>query len=837
MLCLAFIIGFGVLTVSGCGGCRDDNATELEQKLAEERARQDKKKADFELTSLRTQPHSAGASLTYFKPGHWTSASLEVVANNHDFSGRILTDPFALDGMPYQLGTSRPAILPKGQPKDLELVFYVPPGRTNARLTARLVPEDIDRELQRRDQPASRMPAHQFYLVVLCPESERYKFLTSRKMLSIFPPSDASGTPQPSYRVMAPLLDHQVSLPSHWLTWTSIAYLIWDGVDPASLSPDQQQSLIDWLHWGGQLIVSGPDSLELLRGSFLSKYLPATGQGELELNANELTGFNRDWTQWGRPLSMARPWRIERLEPRRDGEALLETVRVLAATDHEVPLVVDRRVGRGRTVVTAFRLTQRELALDSWRSFDGFFHACLLGLPPRKLQADPETLEFLFDDAVVLQTDRHGATPAEVNSRVRILSRDIQRADIAALASATHLQDASLVDGGVAGWSSFGGISNDARQALRDAAGIYIPDARFIVRLLALYLLVLVPGNWLLFRLLGRVEWCWIAAPLITLAFAFIVVREAQLDIGFARAQTEIAVVELQSGYPRAHVTRYTALYTSLSTAYSVEYQDGGAVAQPFPLFTLEEYAQQPSQNAATVYYRQRAQGVGLDDFQVRSNSLGMLHSEHTLDLQGAVQATMVRGKLLITNGTNLPLRETVVINPQGQCAFLGKMLPGSQQEVAFEFDNLAALSAAQPQFAPLPATRPAGQNPVAATGNSAVSEQEERGQPQRDRRDLTTADPALPSAEMALWSKFALAGYDSQRDPTLAGNLRLLAWSDEPLEGMKIEPTASQNRSLSLVVANLKYEPLESPIPDVVDPALRQALDAALARKPDEEN
>ena len=32
---------------------------------------------------------------------------------------------------------------------------------------------------------------------------------------------------------------------------------------------------IDWIHWGGQLIISGPRNLERLKGTFLADYLPA----------------------------------------------------------------------------------------------------------------------------------------------------------------------------------------------------------------------------------------------------------------------------------------------------------------------------------------------------------------------------------------------------------------------------------------------------------------------------------------------------------------------------------------------------------------------------------
>ncbi len=45
---------------------------------------------------------------------------------------------------------------------------------------------------------------------------------------------------------------------------------------------------MDWLHWGGQLMVNGPDSLDLLKGSFLEPYLPATSGGSRKISAGDL---------------------------------------------------------------------------------------------------------------------------------------------------------------------------------------------------------------------------------------------------------------------------------------------------------------------------------------------------------------------------------------------------------------------------------------------------------------------------------------------------------------------------------------------------------------------
>ena len=135
---------------------------------------------------------------------------------------------------------------------------------------------------------------------------------------------------------------------------------------------------------------------------------------------------------------------------------------------------------------------------------------------------------------------------------------------------------------GVAAWNDFSWISRSARQTLRDAAGIAVPSREFVLWTLGVYLTVVVPFNWLLFRLLGRVEWAWAAVPVLALFGGAAVIWLTQLDIGFARAETDVTVLETQNGYPRGHVTRYTALYTALSTEYRVAFDKPPALALPF---------------------------------------------------------------------------------------------------------------------------------------------------------------------------------------------------------------------------------------------------------------
>ncbi len=104
---------------------------------------------------------------------------------------------------------------------------------------------------------------------------------------------------------------------------------------------------------------------------------------------------------------------------------------------------------------------------------------------------------------------------------------------------------------GVASWDDQSQASQAARETLKDAASISVPRATFVLYMLGAYVLVLVPLNWLIWRTMGRVELAWLTAPAIALVFGVLVVRLAQLNIGFDSSATEIDIVELQGDYPR----------------------------------------------------------------------------------------------------------------------------------------------------------------------------------------------------------------------------------------------------------------------------------------------
>lgn len=810
-----------VVAMPGCGGCgadADQTEAEKKEKEAEEKAARDKKKKEedpFLFQPLATLPPVADpqdrrreSPAFWYKPGHWIPTTLVGKANKEDFIGELelglhamtggRLQPLGLEASPYHLTTFREISMPKGQVKSFDSVLYFPATAgsplascgINTRGGRRALP-DLGTQLVRR------MASYQCHLVVLSDVPERYSYLDA--LDSVKPPlgsMDDRTDPRGRYYLVS-LIGSQAGrsppLPAHALQWTAVACVLWDDADPAALSLNQQVALLDWLHWGGHLVLSGPKTLETLRASFLKDCLPATvptdAPAARKLTARDFAEINRVWSRSlrghpARPLAPVRDW--EGADVKLHPEA-----RFVPGTGD---LVAERRVGRGRVVATLFRLSGKELT--GWPHFDEFFNACVLGRPPRRFRRGPlEELQVdwaggpggqagthCFDAAVVCGlryfTRDAGLSIREYGPDVLHAERE-ETMTPGAFAGAQFGQPAPP-GAGVAAWNDFNDAARAARASLANSARIEIPDRSFVVWVVAVYLLVLVPANWAVFRALGRVEWAWAAAPAVAVLCTVMVVRLAQLDIGFARSVTEIGVLELQGDYPRGHLTRYTALYTSLSTGYRVTMTDPGGQVQPLPRSDVQSPAQYRRTGNSPLAYRHGAE-VTVPGFQVQSNTTESLHSEQMIDLAGPL--ALARSEL--ANRTGLTLRGAGVVRRteagELEAAWLGDLPPESVTEVRFRS--------------------------VPAQTSGAQLWQEWR-------------DRAPETASGALVGDFnfhALAAVAQDPRDLLPGQVRLIAWTEAEFAGLEIDPAAPQARRATLVVAHLGLGPARDPRPDAV--------------------
>jgi hypothetical protein len=809
--------------LSGCGGCSkndsDDQQAEKDKadkkKEDEAKKKKEKPKPDFEIEHAIVEPFDPDRPVLSAKPGHLLPINQQMKTNNFDFVGEM-TGEIAMTGpekqplaVPVLLNSSRPIALPKGQVRFPELPLLVPRAGPESQCT--LFAELRGRgggSVKSEGTPLTTMPPYQFYFFVLAREHLRYRSLD--RLDAIRGPSSSGLAAY--YRYMTPPLEKQVSLPAHPLAWTSIAYVLWDEVDPSALSPEQQQAMLDWLHWGGQLIVSGPGALNTLRGSFLAPYLPAAEGPVRDLSAETLAPLSDYWTptkgKAHRPLQPVRPWSGIELVKAPEAEFM----------PHTGELVVERHVGRGRIVATAFKLSLS--ALQKWPGFDSFVNGCLMRHPAREFVQPRDTLT--LDASLKPQWYQHSDRiwDARLTSGVRYVGRDLA-ADGSFAEDRVHKTEVDetqvplygrtarvpgvfgpggpqpdpnatmdeegtdIYGSGVAGWSDSSAVSTAARDSLAAAAGIDIPKAGFVAWMLAAYLVVLVPVNWGLFKVVRRVEWAWVAVPVIALAGAVVVTKAANLNIGFARSQTEIGVLELQPSYRRGHLTRYTALYTSLSTNYDVKFNDPHALVQPLALESQGRPGATREQSTYTL--RHDPAEVSLGGFGVSSNATSMLHSEQMYDVGGTISLADSDGAPVLRNRTRFTFAQAGVLRVtaegQVQAAWLGRLEPGE-------------------------AGRPLNFRSVESEG----SESSPRIQAMFPQwHDEPVLDPSIPPLSLT-----RLAGMTVGRKGLVPGDVRLIASLNEPLPGMEVDPVASQaTRAAVLVVANLKYAPPLEPQAD----------------------
>jgi hypothetical protein len=832
-----------LVALPGCRGCRQETPEEAAKREAEERAEKEKPKPkpDFEYKGLVAWPSDQITSGV--KPGHWTSIVFsEAKMNNFDFLGDweiVPTDrsdnqesPSPLPATGYTLSTSRQVALPKGQAKTLESLVLLPPIHREMGLSCQL----RGRQLFEEKMPMLPMPSYQYHFVVLAREPERYTYLSN--LNSVKPRSDPLSNEQsrPHYRVTRALPGVRPPLPSHSLLWTSIAYILWDDLDPAALDADQQRALLDWLHWGGQLIISGPDTLDGLSGSFLAPYLPATSAGARELKSADLEEMNQRWTPAaGRELRAVRPWAGVRLKKHADAQFIPDSG----------DLLVERSVGRGRIVVSAFRLGGNDLL--SWPGWDGMFNACLLRRPARVFVLDrDEQLRVHWADTKAYPQP----LDAQLNSNVRFFSRDTGVTFAQYAADVTHdieeIQEQQIVPGaaryrrggyaynggnsytngsqepppgaGVAAWNDFNPVAAAARQSLQEAAGIKVLDRMFVVWIVAGYVIVLVPLNWLVFRLLGRVEWAWAAAPLIAVVCTIVVIHMAQLDIGFVRAQNEIAVVELQNDYNRAHVTRYMALYSSLGTGYNFRFEKPGSLLLPFPTCDGPNgFHLLPGQSYGQIACR-HGDDTSMGGFYVGSNSIGFVHSENWIDMPHPLSIMEQSGdSFKIANKTQFTIRDAGVIKKTAdgmlQTAWLGTIDAGATAAGQFGEESAHVAEGELLHRLVKTVTGTFGDKSKPATAGSLW-------QTERDRSPRTASSPV--SGELGIRRLIDIAQDSADMLP---GQIRLVGWLDDALPGMVVQPVASQSRHAAVVVANLNAGQRKPPLPDT---RIQAQLDSA---------
>ncbi|WP_168205423.1 hypothetical protein [Bythopirellula goksoeyrii] len=741
------------------------------------------------------------------KPGHWGSTSQSMKANYTDFVGNLSFEtvdasqrPVALEHTHFGLQTTRTLVLAKGRAKQIQADLFIPQQTTGEFLSAKLFDESSAAEVYRAQLKLVRLPAYQYTIVVLAKDPDQYAYLKVTNTVRAPWEEEYEENSAPHYQVALVNATKEIPLSDNPLTWTNIAYLFWDEVDPTRLTSEQQKALVDWLHWGGRLIINGPDSLATLRGSFLEEYLPADDAGPRQITNSHLIPWSAYWGERAKgkaipPLAPIKPLAAIELKPHEKSAELVGGAE----------LFYERVVGNGSVVVSAVQLSDRDFI--NWPGFDGFLNSGLLQRPGRLFSEGPYGGPRVnWTEYPERRLDAHFTTP------LRLFARDALAAANTKLDTTTSSdqfgqfqQNSQLkVDrsGGLGAWDEFSPVAQIARELLLLAAGVQVPGAGFVLTCLGVYLLILVPLNWLVFRVIERVEWAWFAVPLIALLGTWVVVKQAQLDIGFVRAQTEVALLELHGNYPRGILTRFTAFYSSLSTTYDITFpEDSTALALPFPANDTDQTDWQHS-----VRFERNSE-TQLSGLAVSSASTNLVHSEQMLKLDGPLRfGESSRGQRQVENRTQFELRDAVLVR-----RFYDK-----QNRVRYDGAWLGDLRAGDSALLTL--------LPMDLS-NDRLPFESDRATSAKLRGELPLSVDSL----VQLAFRFP-AGDDP--GATHREEYRLVGIVDGVLPSMEVEPAASQLQGATVVVAHLAYGDFSPPLPDansITDVITQQTSDEKL--------
>jgi hypothetical protein len=770
------------------------------------KAAKDKNRPPFEFFRSRVAPFDV---IPYVKANHWATLLFEMRSNDDDYDGFLQSDPVKLLAGSQQVYYRREARLLKEKRANLSLQMMVPSG--NAQIPKEMVVEMVRPGALRPDASwqatMTTLPTHQMLVLVLSKEATP-KFAAWNRMAAIIPSTvDREGGDIEKlryYRLVLPMEHDKPALSSHPLTWSTISHTIWDGYVPDDLTVSQQRALLDWIHWGGQLIISGGagQSFSLLHESFLGPYLPADATAEtVPLSQDDLRPLSQSYpppnspdnpTDQSQPVPATKEEAVRRYAYRYQAPVPIRpapnrplylsvlkakpgasTIPLGEASPHL--LAVEQRVGRGR--ITMLTLNPNDESLLAWPGLDTLVRRVVLrrpeepifnaGDPARSVPEVPQNGRLLAADLTWYRimsrdADRGGAPPSEA-ARIPDGTGAAPNAAPNAPNDPEAAENAFNRLPGVAEWRDTAKLPKLSNDLLDQASGITIPSSKFVLQVIVAYLVALIPLNWLICRfLLNRREWAWVVVPLVALAFAVGVERVAARDIGYDTSADEIDLLEIQGDYARGHLTRVVSLYSNGRSHFSISYpNDPTAVALPFDSGQSIRGAELSSSTFVSYPV------PSLLGFTVQPRSLSMFRAEQMLSLSGPIRLDEEGGKRRVVNGGELELHDAILIDQSGPAErverWLGTIAAGASVEIDGRDDEKP------------PERVDAGPGPDA---NPFLSEL-------RTNQEIREENQ---------------------------GELRLVAWVAGPTPGQVIEPAVDRHRGFTAVVVHLRSGSTPSP-------------------------
>ena len=800
----------------GCRGCSQQKT----QKETDEEVEAKRKKQRLVSSELKALPFSNDVPGSVLKSGHWYQGNQNLKAN---YSDESLTARLSVINREKKNATFAPGqasvefhrnvSLGERQEKNVQFRFFQPEvpvtgdelTKSPSSLKVLYSQRGIGTPVLEEEFLCRASAGYQYNMVSLSRDSSRYLFW--RALDCIIWPSKQRMTDErvTPHRVIDLNEDELATqFPDRLYAMTSISHFVINDSSVSIMSADQQQALQDWLYFGGTIILNGPEAIGGIESSIMRDYSPLVRTTNANVSDREIVMLNETWSieqfEDGRRL-FEPPKQIPKLAGDLANGAQWVKYRTASGEMASLDgLVAERLVGQGRVVMTTFPLT--DIAFLRWPSYSSFIHNAILAKPPRSPSAGLEP-DLKFDN------EYEGTELNPIHStRMRIWARDLDESTTRKITppvkkTGTDEPDGTYKDASAefaklkrtsfGAWNPDSTILSNARQCLQQSSGITVPKINTIIKLLAGYLIILVPVNWLFFRLFGRVELAWAAAPVIALVGAFVVARSVQLDVGFSRSQTSYGFLELHNGYARGNFSSYTALYSSLSTNYRAVFEQDTGVVLPF----ASTSGSKRSRNAISKidYWFAGDSGTGMQSVPVLSNTTGLFQAEEMVSFPDKLTAEFDSDmqSVEIKNGLGFPFKEAGVFGVDSQ----GKLVSGW----------LGTLDDGNSKRCDL-----------------AIRETDDRWRKEWDKTPTLSRPSFLRADDGAMWTDQDLQDElylgpmleeVAKKYPLAKGEFIAIGWSDHLLGDLTITPVAKQKKLRSVVLFHLSAPDLVVASPD----------------------
>jgi hypothetical protein len=290
------------------------------------------------------------------------------------------------------------------------------------------------------------------------------------------------------------------NLPDKPQGWETLDVIVFSDVDSGVLTSAQRSALEVWIAKGGTLItVGGPKWQSTVQG--IQEFLPIQVSGTTRASGVPQITFRPELAS----LPGTAPFAEEAISILATGE--LSNDASILATQAGIPLVVERKLGAGRSV----------------------FFAADPGLAPYK---DWVGISTIYNAIIDLK----------------------------------HSQPA---------WADGKWELGSANQALTTIPELSIPSIFMICGLMALYIVLIGPINYIFLRTFKKREWAWISIPLIVVLVTMLSYIYGYFYRGRNPTLSRLTVIQAWDGVRQAEKDSLLGIYSPQRDTYTLESEDG----------------------------------------------------------------------------------------------------------------------------------------------------------------------------------------------------------------------------------------------------------------------